>query len=142
MLLATELVPSSQVSTRDVSYPSPSHNIPLDQYQVIRNVSGVPFEPEKNSVAKAKVFISVNDGQKAISTRERELIERLLMRWGGTIARALWLWLLLGERLVWWMMKIIDLKKEKRLSEARYQVSDRWHPVLDYGLLSYRVAVC
>ena len=86
MLLVTELVPSSQVSTRDVSYSSPSYNISLDQYQykVIRNGSGVPFEPAKISVAMAKVFITVNDGQEAASTREHELIEQLLVHWCST----------------------------------------------------------
>ncbi len=84
MLLVNELVPTSQVSTRDVSYSPPSYNIPLDQYKVIRNGSEVPFEPAKISVAMAKVFITVNDGQEAASTREHELIEQLLVNWCST----------------------------------------------------------
>ncbi|MDE2310284.1 MAG: hypothetical protein KGL01_05580 [Betaproteobacteria bacterium] len=76
MLLATELVPSSQVSTRDVSYSSPSHNIPLDQY---RNGSVASFEPAKISVAMAG-FIIATDSQQAISTREHKLQEQLVLR--------------------------------------------------------------
>ena len=93
MLLVTELVPSSQVSTSDVSYPPPSCNIPLNQYKVIRNVSGVAFEPAKISFAKAKVFTSLNDGQKIISTREHELIGQLLMHGSVLVARGI-LWLI------------------------------------------------
>ncbi len=66
MLLATELVPSSQVSTRGVPYPSPSCNIPLDQYKVIRNDSVASFEPARIPFAMAG-FITVNDVQEAAS---------------------------------------------------------------------------
>lgn len=117
MLLATELVPSSQVSTRDVSYPSPSKNIPLDQY---RNGSWVSFEPARISVAMAR-FITVNDVQEAASTREHGLIGQLLTHRRG-ISRTGCIWLsavMLASATFWWMVEIIDLKKEKRLFEAR-----------------------
>ena len=79
MLLATEPVPSSQVSTSDVSYPSPSCN--NNQHKAIYNNCGVPFEPAKNPIAMAKIFITVNDSQAAASMRERELIEQSLAYW-------------------------------------------------------------
>jgi len=78
MLLATEPVPSFQVSTSDVPYPSPSYN--SDQ-AAIRNECGVLFEPTKSAIAKSKVFITVSDDQAAASMRERELIEQSLTSW-------------------------------------------------------------
>ena len=135
MLLATELVPSSQVSTRDVSYPSPSYNIPLDQYKVIRNGSMVSFEPARIPVAIAG-FITVNDVQEAASTREHAVAG------AASVAGGVWQAVMPASAPFWWMVEMINLKKEKRLFEARYQASDRWRPVWDYGLLSYRVAVC
>ncbi len=131
MLLATELVPSSQVSTRGVPYPSPSCNIPLDQYKVIRNDSVASFEPARIPVAMAG-FITVNDVQEAAS---RESM-------GSVAAGGGWLAVMPARAPFWWMLEMINLKKEKRLFEARYHASDRWRPVWGYGLLSCRVAVC
>ena len=128
MLLATELVPSSKVSTRDVSYPSPSCNIPLNQHKLIRSVSGVAFELAKISFAKAKVVISVNDGQNAILTREHELIGQLLMHCAAPVAGGVKANLCDARRVSrsggWWNNR--SQEKGKRLSEARCRVSDRW----------------
>ncbi|MBI5436974.1 MAG: hypothetical protein HY937_07710 [Nitrosomonadales bacterium] len=66
-------------------------------------------------------FITVNDVQEAASTREHELIGQLLMHRRG-ISRTGCIWLsavMLASATFWWMVEIIDLKKEKRLFEAR-----------------------
>jgi len=76
MLLATELVLSSQVSTRDVSSPSPSNNIPRDQYKTTRNDCRV-----LNPIAMARVFVNVNDDRAAALMREHELIEQSFAYW-------------------------------------------------------------
>lgn len=84
MLLVTESVLSSPVSARDVSYYSPSYNIPFDQYRFAHNGSDAPDEPAKISVAMAKIFITANDGQAAAPMREQELIEQSLVHWCNT----------------------------------------------------------
>ena len=83
MLLATEPVPSSQVSTSDVSYLSPSYNTPCDQYKLACNDCEVQIESAKTPIAMAKIFVTVNDGQAAASMRERDLIEQSLAYWCG-----------------------------------------------------------
>ena len=83
MLLVTESVLPSPVSARDVSDFSPFCNTPFDQYKIARNGFGAPFEHAKISVAMAKVFITVNNGQE-VSTQEHELIEQSLVHWCNT----------------------------------------------------------
>ena len=78
MLLATEPVPPSQVSTSDVSYNSPLYNMPCDQSKAISNDCRISLEPTKSPVAMAKVFVNVLDTQAATSMRERDLIEQSL----------------------------------------------------------------
>ena len=120
MLLATELIPSSKVSTRDVSYPSPSCNIPLNQHKLIRSVSRVAFEPAKISFVKARVF-------NAISTREHEPIGQLLMCCAAPVAGGnanFWDVRRVTRSGGWWNNR--SQEKGKRLSEARCRVSDRW----------------
>ena len=127
MLLATELVPSSQVSTRDVSHPSPSCNIPLNQHKLIRSVSRIAFEPAKVSFAKAKVFIPVNDGQNVIMTREHELIGQLLMRFAAPVAGGVKANLYDARRGTRSGGRLNNRSQEKgqRLFEACYRVLDR-----------------
>ena len=84
MLLVTESVLPSPVSARDVSDYSPSYNIPFDQSRFARNGSSSPCEPAENSVAMAKIFITVNSGQAAAPLREHELIEQSLVHWCNT----------------------------------------------------------
>lgn len=84
MLLVTESVSPSPLSSRDVSGYSPSYNIPLDPHGFVRNGSGTPYESTKTSVAMAKVFITVKDSQAAATLRESELIEQSLERWCNT----------------------------------------------------------
>ena len=84
MLLVTESTLSSQVSVRDVSDCSTSRNIPFNQDKAAPNGCEVSYEPAKNSIAMAKVFVTVNNGQETTSTQERELIEQSLAHWCNT----------------------------------------------------------
>lgn len=84
MLLVTESVLSSPVSTRDVSYYSPSYSISFDQNRFLRNVSDAANEPAIISVAMAKIFNTVNADQAAAPGRELELIEQSLVHWRNT----------------------------------------------------------
>lgn len=81
MLLVTESVSSSPVSTRDIQGLSSYCNIPFTQNRPANNGSGASYGPAKISAAMAKVFVTVKDGQAEAPMRERELIEQSLAHW-------------------------------------------------------------
>ena len=81
MQFSAKSILPSPVSARDVPDLFASLNISFNQYNLTRSNSAIPFESAKIPAVAAKVIITANGAQEAVSARESDLIEQLLVRW-------------------------------------------------------------